>query len=190
MPTVVDTAISGGGGGGIPAGTGDVTFSGSGSVVTTLANIPNDVTMPGDLLTGVISAPATPSAGHGRAYHDSAGSGVWAFLNSGGIRSNTIIGLSSPTTSKWVQWVDTAGIQTLVQPAFTDISGTLAAGQFGPLTGDVTTSGYAATLRNIPNDVTMPGDLLTGVISAPAPPSAGPRRAAPHPGGAGVGACL
>src|SRR6202142_2061503 len=149
MPTVVDTAISGGGGGGIPAGTGDVTFSGSGSVVTTLANIPNDTTMPGDLLTGVISAPATPSAGHGRASHDPAGSGVWAFLNSGGIRSNTIIGLSSPTTSKWVQWVDTAGIQTLVQPAYPDISG------------------------SIPNDTGCAGDLLFTAIATPGAPGAG-----------------
>src|SRR6202142_4576747 len=150
--------------------TGSVTTSG---YVATLANIPNDTTMPGDLLTGVISFPATPSAGHGRAYHDSAGSGVWAFLNSGGIRSNTIIGLSSPTTSKWVQWVDTAGIQTLVQPAFTDILGTLAAGQFGPLTGDVTTSGYAATLRNIPVNTPFDGNLTGTAVTAPSTPAGG-----------------
>lgn len=32
--------------------------------------------------------------------------------------------------------------------SFSQISGTLGSGQFGPLTGDVTTSGYAATLAN------------------------------------------
>lgn len=35
------------------------------------------------------------------------------------------------------------------QPDFTDLSGTLASSQFGPLTGDVTTSGYAATIAAI-----------------------------------------
>ena len=37
-----------------------------------------------------------------------------------------IVGLSSGTAHEWVSYVDTTGTQHLTQPAFTDISGTLA----------------------------------------------------------------
>lgn len=37
-----------------------------------------------------------------------------------------IVGLSGPTASEWVSYVDASGVQHLSQPAFTDISGTLA----------------------------------------------------------------
>lgn len=38
----------------------------------------------------------------------------------------TIQGLASGTPHEWVSYIDTNGIQHLTQPAFTDISGTLA----------------------------------------------------------------
>lgn len=59
-------------------------------------------------------------------------------------------GVASPLfiTCPSHQWVSAIGASASVcsQPAFSDISGTLAASQFGPLIGDVTTSGYASTI--------------------------------------------
>lgn len=40
-----------------------------------------------------------------------------------------VVGLSSGTPSEWVSYIDTAGVQHLTQPAFTDISGRLAQAQ-------------------------------------------------------------
>ena len=40
-----------------------------------------------------------------------------------------IVGLSGGTAHEWVSYVDTSGVQHLTQPAFTDISGTLAESQ-------------------------------------------------------------
>lgn len=40
-----------------------------------------------------------------------------------------IVGLSGATAHEWVSYIDTAGVQHLSQPAFTDISGTLSQAQ-------------------------------------------------------------
>jgi len=40
-----------------------------------------------------------------------------------------IVGLSSGTAHQWVSFIDTAGVQHLTQPAFTDISGQLSQSQ-------------------------------------------------------------
>ena len=37
-----------------------------------------------------------------------------------------IVGLAGPTAHEWVTYIDTSGVQHLSQPAFTDISGSLA----------------------------------------------------------------
>jgi hypothetical protein len=55
--------------------TGDVTKP-AGSGVTTLANIPNDTTVPGDILGVTSTAPATPAAGRGRLWFDNTDS-IW-----------------------------------------------------------------------------------------------------------------
>jgi hypothetical protein len=51
--------------------TGDVTAIGSGTITTTLANIPTAVPMAGYLAATAIAAPGTPAAGLGRVYVDS-----------------------------------------------------------------------------------------------------------------------
>jgi urocanate hydratase len=43
-----------------------------------------------------------------------------------GVIGTAIVGLSGATAHQWVQYVDTSGVQHLTQPAFADISGTLA----------------------------------------------------------------
>jgi len=160
----------------LPAFTGDVTKP-LGSTVQTLANIPNDTPMPGDLFTTVISTPATPSAGHGRAFHLNLGGGLWGFINSVGNVSNTIF----PATAlahRWVTNVDSGGFQVQSQPDFSDLTGVIAAAQLPAFTGDVTKplGSTVQTLANIPNDVPMVGDLLVTLTAAPATPAAGKAR--------------
>ena len=55
----------------------------------------------------------------------------------GGVRSLAVV------TSKWINTISTSGVPAATQPAFTDISGSVAAGQMPALTGDVTTSAGA-----------------------------------------------
>jgi hypothetical protein len=54
-----------------------------------------------------------------------------------------IVGLSSPTLHEFVTYVDTSGVQHLAQPAFTDISGSLAQTQLP------TTIGSGSSLTSI-----------------------------------------
>jgi len=60
--------------------------------------------------------------------------------------------------------------QSAADPIWTS---TLPSAAFGPLTGDVTTSGYAATLANIPNGTPAAGSILHTNIAAPGSPAAG-----------------
>ena len=73
--------------------------------------------------------------------------------------------------------VTLTGTQTLTGKSIvaTQLTGTLAAGQFPALTGDVTTSAgaLATTLANIPSGVVMAGSLLATAIAAPGTPAAG-----------------
>ena len=165
-----------GGGGGITGPlTGDVTTVGAGGTVTTLANIPNDAPAVGDLLFTNIAAPSSPAAGKTRVYVDST-SGFLASKNQFG-SIGSVAFAQTAVASQWLKSFSTStGAFTTTQPAFTDISGTLGSAQFGPLTGDVTTSGYAATLKNIPTDTPAAGDILFTNIAAPATPAAGKTR--------------
>lgn len=52
------------------------------------------------------------------------------------------------TSNLWIDAISIFGVPHQSQPAFSNLGGTLGASQFGPLTGDVTTSGFAATLAN------------------------------------------
>jgi hypothetical protein len=51
----------------------------------------------------------------------------------------TIQGLAGPTAHEWVEYIDTNGVQHLTQPAFTDISGSLAQTQLPATIGAGTT---------------------------------------------------
>lgn len=82
-------------------------------------------------------------------------------------------------THQWVNSISNGGVTTLSQPAFTDVSGSVAAGQMPALTGDVTSSAgaVATTVAKIAgvavgtptgtgNVVMSAGPTLTGTITA------------------------
>jgi hypothetical protein len=155
--------------------TGDVAI-GSGSDVAALLNIPNDTTMAGDLLATAIVAPGTPTSGRARLYVDST-SLNFAIKNASGIVNHGVQTSAAPTHQFAIS-VSDAGVITYAQPTYADIAG--AAPGITQLTGDVIAGpgvgSVVATLTNIPNDVTMAGDLLATAITAPATPSAGHAR--------------
>lgn len=180
----------------LPAHTGDVTTP-AGSVATTLANIPSDVPMAGDLLATAIAAPSTPAAGKGRVYVDSTSKALAVKTDAGAV-SHTVKTKAAVAT-QFLTAIADDGTVTAAQPAFTDISGTLAVASVTGLapvatsgsaadlstgtlpaarlpahTGDVTTpAGSAATtLANIPTATPMAGTLLAAAIAAPATPAA------------------
>ena len=65
-------------------------------------------------------------------------------------------------THEWLNsFTASTGAFTQTQPAFTDISGTVGCGQLPPLTGNVTTSGCAATLGSFTGDVSNTGLATT-----------------------------
>lgn len=158
-----------------PAEVGDVT-SPAGSCTTTLANIPNDTPMAGDLLATLVAAPAAPAAGHLRLYGDSATLN-FAAQTSGGIVNHGIQTVSC-SGSQWVSAVGNSGNSTCTQPAFTDVSGSWSCAQSPASTGDVTkASGSCATVvANLPNDVVQAGDILVTNSVAPSTPAAGKTR--------------
>jgi hypothetical protein len=98
-------------------------------------------------LVTAVAAPGTPAAGKGSVYVDSTSKAL-AVKTDAGLVSHTVQTIGG-VASQWLTSVNDAGAWGRTQPAFTDISGTLASSQFGPLTGDVTTSGYAATLATV-----------------------------------------
>lgn len=66
--------------------------------------------------------------------------------------SSTLGGIQSAAavTNQWINSISTSGVPSLTQPAFTNISGSVAATQMPALTGDVTTSAgaVATTIAN------------------------------------------
>jgi hypothetical protein len=125
--------------------TGDVTAS-AGLNTTTLANIPNDVTMAGDLLATGIAAPSSPASGKGRIYFDSTSLNL-AVKNASGVVNHGAQS-NAGTSHEFFTALSDAGAFTLGQPGFSDLTGAESCGQQVALTGDVTTSGCAATLAN------------------------------------------
>lgn len=137
-------AACGSGGTGITALTGDVTATGSGSVTSTVVNLPTGVTQGGYLAATAIAAPGTPAAGLARLYVDST-SLNFAAKNANGV-VNHGIRTDAGTANSWVATILDDGTVTKTQPAFTNISGVLGTTQMVALTGDVTnTSGTVAT---------------------------------------------
>lgn len=138
----------GGGGGGITALTGDVTASGSGSVVATLANIPTSTPMAGSLFDTAIVAPATPASGKGQIYEDSTSKNL-AIKNDAGV-INHGVQTRTATANQWIRSIADDGSSTISQPAFTDISGTASAAQIPVATtsanGGVKVDGTSITI--------------------------------------------
>lgn len=110
----------------LPAFTGDVTTS-AGSSVTTLARLPNDVPMVGDLLASIMAAPSTPASGKARIYVDSTAKTL-SVINSDGNISHTVFS-QAPVTSRYVVGIDDNGVIETGSVSVTDISGATTAGQ-------------------------------------------------------------
>jgi hypothetical protein len=159
------------GGARTPAYTGDVTKP-SGSTTTTLANIPNDVPMAGDILVTNSIAPSTPASTKTRIYVDSTNK-VLSSKNDAGTVSNTVVP-DTGASNNFLTAISAAGVISKAQPAFSNLSGSVSATQMPALTGDVTmTAGQTATvLANIPTGVSMAGQIVAATIAAPSSPSA------------------
>jgi len=133
-------------------------FSATGLLKRTGAGAYSFVTLAFSDITGTVGASQLPNPGA---------------TTLGGIKSN------AGTAHQWIAAINTDGTVTLSQPAFSDISGSLAGSQTPAYTGDVTKSSGSTTtvLANIPNDVPMAGDLLVTATAAPSTPAAGKGRA-------------
>ena len=124
--------------------TGDVTGSGTGSFTATVVNIPTSTTMAGSILATAITAPSTPAAGKGSIYIDSTSKNISVKDDAGvvkhGVQTNT------GSTNNFVTAISDAGVVSIAQPSFSNLSGTLGTSQMVALTGDVTnTTGTVAT---------------------------------------------
>lgn len=136
-------------------------------------NIPNDTIFDGALLGLNVVAPGTPGAGGTRLWTDSTSKRV-RDKDDAGVIGTTVVSSTAPS-NQFATGLSTAGAIAYTQPAFTNLSGSLACSQHPALTGDVTSSaGVCATvLANIPTGVPFVGSLLGTNIAAPGTPAAG-----------------
>ena len=72
-------------------------------------------------------------------------SGVWDVVNPGGSGGSSVTGGSCGTNQYADAIAVTTGAPTCAQPSFTQLSGSAACGQMPALTGDITSSGCAAS---------------------------------------------
>lgn len=107
----------------LPALTGDVT-SGAGTCATTLANIPSGVPVAGNLLATNIVAPGTPAAGKTVLYVDSTTKRL-SSKNDAGVVGTDVVA-DTGAANNFLTAISAAGVISKAQPAFTNISGTLA----------------------------------------------------------------
>lgn len=126
-PLTAGQLLKGNGGADIEVGdlTGDVTTSGG--TATTLANIPNDTPVAGDLLATAVAAPATPAAGKGRVYVDSTSKNLAVKDDAGVVKHG--VQTKAAVANQFLTGINDAGLPSAAQPAFTDISGSVAASQ-------------------------------------------------------------
>ncbi len=125
-----------------PALAGDVTSS-AGSCTTVVGNLPTATTMAGYLLATEIAAPTTPAASKVKIWTDSTDARLHDINPAGTIGTTAVA--NAGTTHQFFTAMSAAGVFSLAQPAFTDISGTIATGQVsGSYTG-ITAVGTIAT---------------------------------------------
>lgn len=144
----------------------------SGTVATTIVNIPNDAECLGDLLVDAIAAPVSPAASKLRKYYDSVTLAPNA-KDSGGNVFVMPAALSAALTSQWVTFISSDGHQHTLQPSFSDIFGVAANSQIPAFTGDVTkpSGSGTTTLVNIPNGTTQAGHINALLVAGSAPAS-------------------
>jgi len=125
---------------------GDVTTSGT--LVATLANIPNATPAAGSVLATAIAAPSTPAAGKGAIYVDSTSKNLAVKDDAGtvkhGVQSRTA------TASNWIRSIADDGSTTISQPVASDVG-------LGSVTNDVQTKAAI-----VPNTAPSSGQVLVG----------------------------
>ncbi len=134
-----------------PAYTGDVTKA-SGSCATVVANIPTGATMAGSILATSTAAPGTPAAGKVLIFADSTSKRL-RDIDDAGVLGSTVVA-DAGAANNFLTAISTAGVISKAQPAFSNLSGSVAATQMPALTGDVTTSAGAVATTISANAVT------------------------------------
>ena len=135
---------------------GDVTSIG---LATTLVNVPNATPHAGSSVLANIAAPSSPSSGHNSTYADSTDA-RFHDKNSSGIIGTTVVA-DSGAAHNFLTAVSTAGAISKAQPAFTDISGSVATGQL-PTAVALTT---AANVFTAQQSVTPYRANISGTVS-------------------------
>ena len=144
--------------------TGDCSI-GTGSNTCAVNNLPSGTTAAGFVNFAAIGAPSTPAVGTGDLYEDNVSANI-DFKNGAGTVNH---GIQTKTCggSQWVNAISDAGGAACVQPAFTDVNGSLACAQLPALTGGVTSSaGSCATTVASVACAALPA--LTGAVTSSA----------------------
>ncbi len=144
--------------------TGDVTGSGTGSFAATLANIPTATPAVGTILHTNIAAPSSPAAGKVSAYSDSTDL-RFHDKNASGVIGTTVVA-DTGASNNFLTAISAAGAISKAQPAFSNLSGSVATTQMPALTGDVTTSAGAVATTIANNAVTTAKILDANVTYA------------------------
>ncbi len=141
----------------------------------TVIGVENSALVRGNVRVTNTSIPSTPSAGTNICWADSTAKNIACRNDTGAV--NHGVQSNGGAANKWISAIADNGTETLSQPAFTDISGSLSCSQTPAYTGDVTKASGSCTtvLANIPNDTPAAGDILFTSIAAPGPPGAGAR---------------
>lgn len=127
-------------------------------------SIPNDTAAAGSILFTNIAAPATPSAGTVRMFADSTSKNM-RMINDVGTLA-TMAAASTCSSNNWFNTMSTAGVFGCAQPAFSNLSGSVAASQMPALTGDcTTTAGTVATTCTKTNGVSFSAGATSGIVA-------------------------
>jgi hypothetical protein len=130
--------------------TGDVTSVGN---AATLANVPTGTPHAGSSLLTNIAAPSSPASGKVSTYADSTDL-RFHDKNASGVIGTTVVA-DTGASNQFLTAISAAGAITKAQPAFSNLSGSVAAAQMPALTGDVTTSAGAVATAIGANKVTL-----------------------------------
>ncbi len=98
-----------------------------GAAAVIAAGLPSGTPALGSLLVTAIAAPGTPAAGKGSVYVDSTSKNLCVTDDAGVVKHG--VQTLAAVSHKWIESISDAGLAVATQPAFTDISGSVAASQ-------------------------------------------------------------
>jgi hypothetical protein len=122
-------------------------------VFTGTPTLPPGTIQTGSNLFTAIAAPGTPAAGKGSVYVDSTSKNLAVKDDAGVVKHG--VQTKAAVSNSFLTAINDVGLVTVAQPAFTDISGSIAASQMPALTGDVTTPAGAVATTIGANKVTL-----------------------------------